>query len=228
MSGNNREYRSSNFCKEETNKLIMLLKDFPIITCKKTDHSSNKQKDVAWKKLAEIFNADATKYRSIKQLQQKYNNIKKTARKEIASEKYGRRQTGGGPPPPKPSEASEWLNSIMKESISGLTSVYDSDALENTNLVNDTQDASSSARVNLDFLDTCEENTPQSNVFDTSTPKTMLRKPVSKELVYCDKKRSSAFTPLETRKQIILHTSKKNELLSHKQARELELMKYAK
>lgn len=47
----------------------------------------------------------------------------------MAAEKYGRRQTGGGPPPPKPSETTEWLNSIMGESISGLPAMYDSDAL---------------------------------------------------------------------------------------------------
>lgn len=45
------------------------------------------------------------------------------------AEKSGRRLTGGGPPPPRPSDTTEWLNSIMGESISGLTAVYDSDAL---------------------------------------------------------------------------------------------------
>ncbi|KAH9630075.1 hypothetical protein HF086_004781, partial [Spodoptera exigua] len=175
----------------------------------------------------------------------------------MAEEKYGRRLTGGGPPPPKPSETTEWLNSVMKESISGLTAVYDSDALDESNLMkeNYTQDTSL-AHVNLDFLDenTFAESFPhdiidttesvpvetvQSNrsenatnevltnavktgvsetvTFDTSTPKSMLRKPVSKEL---------AFTPLETRKQIILHTQKKSELLSQKQKRELILSNY--
>lgn len=47
----------------------------------------------------------------------------------MAAEKYGRRQTGGGPAPPQPSETTEWLNSIMEESISGCPAVYDSDAL---------------------------------------------------------------------------------------------------
>lgn len=47
----------------------------------------------------------------------------------MAAEKYGRRLTGGGPAPPQPSETTEWLNSIMGESISGLQAVYDSDAL---------------------------------------------------------------------------------------------------
>lgn len=47
----------------------------------------------------------------------------------MAAEKYGRRQTGGGAAPPKPSETTEWLNSVMGASISGLAAVYDSDAL---------------------------------------------------------------------------------------------------
>lgn len=47
----------------------------------------------------------------------------------MAAEKYGRRLTGGGPAPPKPSDTTEWLNSIMGESISGLPAMYDSDAL---------------------------------------------------------------------------------------------------
>lgn len=42
------------------------------------------------------------------------------------------------------------------------------------------------------------------------------------------RKRKTAFTPLETRKQIISHTNKKNELLSFKEAREHILLKYAK
>lgn len=40
--------RGSNFCKEETNKLMLLLKDYTVITSKKTDHASNQQKEAAW------------------------------------------------------------------------------------------------------------------------------------------------------------------------------------
>lgn len=56
---------------------MSLLKDYAIITCKKTDNASNQQKEAAWKLLADKFNSDATKFRSVKQLQQKYNNMKK-------------------------------------------------------------------------------------------------------------------------------------------------------
>lgn len=47
----------------------------------------------------------------------------------MSAERSGRRQTGGGPPPPKPSETSEWLNTIIGESISGLPAIYDSDVI---------------------------------------------------------------------------------------------------
>ncbi|KAF9806458.1 hypothetical protein SFRURICE_001253 [Spodoptera frugiperda] len=84
MSQNNNEVnqpsnkdRSANFSKEECHKLMSLLKDYAIITCKKTDNASNQQKEAAWKLLADKFNSDATKFRSVKQLQQKYNNMKK-------------------------------------------------------------------------------------------------------------------------------------------------------
>lgn len=62
-------------------KLKWLLKEFPTITSKKTDCASNQQKEVAWRSLAEKFNSDATTYRTVKQLQQKFNNMKKNARK---------------------------------------------------------------------------------------------------------------------------------------------------
>ncbi|KOB67401.1 Uncharacterized protein OBRU01_19867 [Operophtera brumata] len=158
MSGNSQQSnkdRSSNFCKEESNKLVLLMKDSHVINNKKTDHASNTQKEAAWRLLPDKFNSDATRYRSTKQLQQKYNNMKKNCKKgtclEKAAEKYGRRLTGGGPAPPQPSETTDWLNSIMGESISGLQAVYDSDALECTavDVVPDTVDTT--AKVNLDL-----------------------------------------------------------------------------
>ncbi|KAF9806455.1 hypothetical protein SFRURICE_001250 [Spodoptera frugiperda] len=173
----------------------------------------------------------------------------------MAAEKYGRRQTGGGPPPPKPSETTEWLNSIMGESISGLPAMYDSDALINdaANMEIETIDLGTTANINLDlsqkeivedyvttknFLDVervlpepeqpMKENIPNnlelssSNQFDTSTPKAMLRQPVSKELSFNQKKRKSVFTPLETRKKIVMHAEKKIDLLNKKQGREIK------
>lgn len=47
-------------------------------------------------------------------------------------------------------------------------------------------------------------------------------------LAFNEKKRKTAFTPLETRKRIILHTDKKIDYLTHKQLRESDLSQYAK
>lgn len=43
-----------------------------------------------------------------------------------------------------------------------------------------------------------------------------------------ENKRKTAFTPLETRKRIILHTERKMDFLNCKQQRESELSQYAK
>ncbi|XP_045485929.1 uncharacterized protein LOC123689544 isoform X2 [Pieris rapae] len=215
---------TANIAKEETVKLMMLLKEYPVITCKKTDHCSNLQKDAAWKSLCDVFNSDGSRHQSVKQLQQKYKNMIKTARKELTAEKYGRRLTGGGPTPPKPSDTTEWLNSIMEESISGLPAVYDSDALgtpQSMPLMKD-RDCEEISKEKI------PNNAEVPNVFDSSTPKALLQKPVSKELSVSYNKRKSAFNLLETRKQIMIHTEKKIEFLKQKQLREHDLSNYAK
>ncbi|CAH2087759.1 unnamed protein product [Euphydryas editha] len=194
---------SSNFSKEENIKLMTFLKDYPIIS-KKTDHTSNQQKEAAWRLLADKFNSDATKFRSIKQLQQKYNNMKKSARKV----RNGCRKIW---------ETANWRWTTSSKAIgnhrvvkhyyggvyqwSSSSAVYDSDAMREL---------------------------PSSSGFDTSTPKAMLRKPVSKELSFIHKKKKTAFTPLETRKRIMIHSEKKIDLLSKKQGREMDLAQYAK
>ncbi|CAG5019275.1 unnamed protein product [Parnassius apollo] len=108
--------------------------------------------------------------------------MKKIARKEMSAEKNGRKQTGGGPPPPKPSETTEWLNTIMGESISGLPAIYDSDALGGTA---NTSLNECNNLLNTEVLDDIETDADSKKVditFDNSTPKALLRKPISKQL----------------------------------------------
>ncbi|CAG4985389.1 unnamed protein product [Parnassius apollo] len=248
--------RTTNFSKEETVKLTCLLKDYSIITSKRTDHASNQQKDAAWRSLAEKFNSDAVVYRNVKQLQQKFNNMKKIARKEMSAEKNGRKQTGGGPPPPKPSETTEWLNTIMGESISGLPAIYDSDALvdgdttlEMSNtaectisldlMENEMSDAGGTANtslnecnnlLNTEVLDDIETDADSKKVditFDNSTPKALLRKPISKQLSSPHNKRKKCYTPFEARKRIVTHFEEKKEFLTEKKSREEQIKKYA-
>ncbi|CAB3241878.1 unnamed protein product [Arctia plantaginis] len=136
--------------------------------------------------------------------------MKKNARKELSQEKKERRCTGGGPPPPKPSDTSEWLCSIMGESIVGLPSTHDSDFIfdNNTPQLNGEAAQPSVALSNIEeemsmvsytdghndgvihdvahivpIHDVQEnEETRETVKFDTSTPHTMLRKPLSKPL----------------------------------------------
>ncbi|CAB3254345.1 unnamed protein product [Arctia plantaginis] len=175
--------------------------------------------------------------------------MKKNARKELSQEKKERRCTGGGPPPPKPSDTSEWLCSIMGESIVGLPSTHDSDFIfdNNTPQLNGEAAQPSVALSNIEeemsmvsytdghndgvihdvahivpIHDVQEnEETRETVKFDTSTPHTMLRKPLSKPLESSYRKRKLNFTPLETRKKIItvahekeLYLKKKGELNS--------------
>ncbi|CAB3250627.1 unnamed protein product [Arctia plantaginis] len=121
-----------------------------------------------------------------------------------------KKRTGGGPPPPKPSDTSEWLCSIMGESIVGLPSTHDSDFIfdNNTPQLNGEAAQPSVALSNIEeemsmvsytdghndgvihdvahivpIHDVPEnEETRETVKFDTSTPHTMLRKPLSKPL----------------------------------------------
>ncbi|CAG5005043.1 unnamed protein product [Parnassius apollo] len=239
--------RTTNFSKEETVKLTCLLKDYSIITSKRTDHASNQQKDAAWRSLAEKFNSDAVVYRNVKQLQQKFNNMKKIARKET-----NWRWTTT----PKPSETTEWLNTIMGESISGLPAIYDSDALvdgdttlEMSNtaectisldlMENEMSDAGGTANtslnecnnlLNTEVLDDIETDAHSKKVditFDNSTPKALLRKPISKQLSSPHNKRKKCYTPFEARKRIVTHFEEKKEFLTEKKSREEQIKKYA-
>ncbi|CAG5055518.1 unnamed protein product [Parnassius apollo] len=225
--------RTTNFSKEETVKLTCLLKDYSIITSKRTDHASNQQKDAAWRSLAEKFNSDAVVYRNVKQLQQKFNNMKKIARKEMSAEKNGRKQTGGGPPPPKPSETTEWLNTIMGESISGLPAIYDSDALvdgDTTLEMSNTAECTISLDLMENEMSDAGEMQTQKKVditFDNSTPKALLRKPISKQLSSPHNKRKKCYTPFEARKRIVTHFEEKKEFLTEKKSREEQIKKYA-
>ncbi|CAB3224871.1 unnamed protein product [Arctia plantaginis] len=236
--------RSNNFSREELNKLKELLEKYSIIMNKKTDHASTKQKDEAWCQLTNEFNSNNLIYRTKKQLIYKFNNMKKNARKELSQEKKERRCTGGGPPPPKPSDTSEWLCSIMGESIVGLPSTHDSDFIfdNNTPQLNGEAAQPSVALSNIEeemsmvsytdghndgvihdvahivpIHDVQEnEETRETVKFDTSTPHTMLRKPLSKPLESSYRKRKLNFTPLETRKKIITVAHEKELYLKKK------------
>ncbi|KAL0882716.1 hypothetical protein ABMA27_001139 [Loxostege sticticalis] len=203
--------RSNNFSREELNKLKELLEKYSIIMNKKTDHASAKQKEEAWRKLTEEFNSNNVVYRTKKQLIYKFNNMKKNARKELSQEKKERRCTGGGPPPPKPSDTSEWLCSIMGESIVGLPSTHDSDFTDfgdNTeNMVGAEQNIPTDLEVialeqykndivtseTADLLQILNAQENQETMKMDTSSSAMLQKPVSKPLGALENQESVKF-----------------------------------
>ncbi|KAL4709617.1 hypothetical protein ACJJTC_007348 [Scirpophaga incertulas] len=173
--------------------------------------------------------------------------MKKNARKELSYEKRERRCTGGGPPPPKPSDTSEWLCSIMSESIVGLPSTHDSDVthdigdvleeilipnIENNISIIDVPLKPDSNVVDIqlesNIYNQDKENVSNSaHCFDTTTPKSMLKQPISKQLVSDTRKRKLLCTPSETRKKIVSMANEKEEYLKEKRLRDLKLLQFA-
>ncbi|KAK5650082.1 hypothetical protein RI129_001111 [Pyrocoelia pectoralis] len=83
--------RAANFSSSEISTIISLVKKkkfYDIIENKKTDTVTNRNKDEAWRVLAEEFNSISGKiYRDAKSLRGKYENTKKQAKNKYAEEK---------------------------------------------------------------------------------------------------------------------------------------------
>jgi hypothetical protein len=124
--------RSLNFSKEEELLLLEEVEKFKkIVECKITNRVTCTEKNEAWQKIANNFNAKSNHCRSIEQLKAKFENLKTKARKVAASTKNTLKKTGGGPASPE-AEADcvtdAVLNIINQKSVFGLHSVGDCDA----------------------------------------------------------------------------------------------------
>lgn len=84
--------RSSNFTETDKELLMSIVSEYFIqIENKKTDGTTLKDKQKAWEKVAETFNAATTnENRSWQQLKTSYNNIKRKLKKENADEKVSK------------------------------------------------------------------------------------------------------------------------------------------
>lgn len=70
--------RAANFSKPDEELLIAIIKKYKTkIECKKSDVNSSVMKNVAWTKVTNEFNASSNGLRSLKELKNKYDNIKK-------------------------------------------------------------------------------------------------------------------------------------------------------
>nr|CAI5856257.1 unnamed protein product [Callosobruchus analis] len=127
--------RAPNFTINEKTLLLNLihqLKD--VIENKKTNSKTWREKDEAWEKITEMFNAQSPEIypRSKEALKKYYDNIKKNVRKEVADEKREMFKTGGGTVQYVSNPVKELTLGLMNvKTVKGLSNEFDSDAVEN-------------------------------------------------------------------------------------------------
>ncbi|PSN53733.1 hypothetical protein C0J52_02177 [Blattella germanica] len=122
--------RCPNFTNKEVELLVNLVKKYSyIIECKKTDSATWRKKEEAWEKLSLEFNScSGDAVRSAKNLNVKYNNIKKSSKKKIAEEKQELYKTGGGKPrATNITPIDTAINDVTLETSFGLEPLCDSD-----------------------------------------------------------------------------------------------------
>ncbi|XP_045506400.1 myb/SANT-like DNA-binding domain-containing protein 4 isoform X2 [Colias croceus] len=173
--------RSANFTKAEMDGLRnLIIKHRNILFCKKTTGNINKQKESAWQSVKCEFNAFASTPRTIKQLRDKFDNLKRVAKKDRRKEGQEMRHTGGGPQPEE--DSTDWLRSITPSSINGDEAIYD----DGTHTILKTEYAST----NEVLTDTDDPLT--SEKLDASTPYSSLKRPMASPLQCGGKKERMA------------------------------------
>lgn len=134
--------RAPNYTNEEKITLLNIISNYKnIIECKKTDTVTWKDKEVAWVKVTEEFNAICPNLikRTKKSIQKFYENKKKEVRKAVSNNRNELLKTGGGKPEPNnnndPSQEI-LLNIINQKSVFGLKNNFDGDSTLNNNAYN--------------------------------------------------------------------------------------------
>ncbi|XP_045452972.1 uncharacterized protein LOC123662131 [Melitaea cinxia] len=170
--------RSTNFSKAEVDKLQSLVGKYKhILLCKKTDGTSSKQKENVWNNISKEFNA-----------------VGETPRSEASSKRQSMLKTGGGrltpslPPSQDDEETTDWLKSIMSTSIDGNDAIYDDDVIKPHEDENIKLDIITIKNSNTPIAKVAESKTAEPAgidaeiVFDTSTPHSSLKRPMSSPL----------------------------------------------
>ncbi|KAF0747691.1 fibrinogen silencer-binding protein-like [Aphis craccivora] len=148
--------RNVNFNKREEEFLVELVRKYQqVIENKKTDSIMWKDKEACWVKLTAEFNSLGLLVpRTVAQLQLKYKNLKKVVRKKSATIRLEGIMTGGGKNQAEPlDDVEQKVKDIIRLSVDGLPSVFDSDADFGDN--NDMIDAETFEDNEVDFEDNC-------------------------------------------------------------------------
>ncbi|XP_037821827.1 myb/SANT-like DNA-binding domain-containing protein 3 [Lucilia sericata] len=117
-----------------------------VLENKKLDAVTWRQKKETWEKLASEFANQSGVQRTWKALRDKYENLKRKSKVEIATEKRETYRTGGGPTATSiVSNISEKISFLFGESATGLCNPYDNDGKGlNTELESKTEDVNDS------------------------------------------------------------------------------------
>ena len=146
--------RTQNYNLEDTLKLVDAAKAFKnILENKRSDAVTSRDKQRAWEAISSSYNAQTTANRTAEQLRQKYDSLKKEARKYAAKKRQHRLQTGGGPADTvKPNIIFDKILELIKLSSEGHESYFDSDATFMTEEINPIADEASTSEVLADCV----------------------------------------------------------------------------
>ncbi|XP_046975240.1 myb/SANT-like DNA-binding domain-containing protein 3 [Vanessa cardui] len=124
--------RSANWMVSEKGLVDLVTEHFNVVENKKTDGVSMKQKLAGWVTICEKYNSQTLlTHRSAENLKAQWENLKKAAKKEAASNRQHLIQRGGGPSRPKANDPTlERIISLITPSAVGLHNPYDNDNIE--------------------------------------------------------------------------------------------------
>ncbi|XP_037821207.1 uncharacterized protein LOC119610154 [Lucilia sericata] len=130
-----KKQRGKNFTTEEELLLVdLVISQKHILENKKSDAVNWKIKNEAWMKLEECFKSQSGIHRPWKTLRDKYDNMKRKSKMELATEKRETYRTGGGiPANASVSAVSEKILSLVGNSATGLYNPFNNDTNNNIN-----------------------------------------------------------------------------------------------
>ncbi|XP_017473643.1 PREDICTED: uncharacterized protein LOC108364469 [Rhagoletis zephyria] len=130
MDSNIRKSRLPNFTSAEETLLISLAEQHAmILENKRTDAVFCEEKKKVWEKIDVAFEAQMGVKRGPKNLREKYENLKRKARKSLAEERREMYKTGGGQFRSYTDSNTDRLAALMGQSATGLSNSFDSDVI---------------------------------------------------------------------------------------------------
>lgn len=126
----NKRSRGVNYTVQEKQILLELIDKYKgTIENKKSDSVHVKQKERVWEQLRNEFNGHLeVTGRTVKQLRQYYDNLKRTAKKAVSNDKVERLRTGGGVFKPAVDDETAKLVAIIEDQVRPMSNPHDCDS----------------------------------------------------------------------------------------------------